>query len=163
VPCLRLCTGLLLLFIEKNAKSVSGFASRLRFYLLEGQCLMDSSLAVGTGKTEIIAARPERRIHARHHCHELYGTALEVGAEQAWWAHVVDVSKEGIGLTLPQSLRLGTILTLDLRTLIERDLPPLRVRVVRVTLEREGRWRTGCVFVGTPDDAQFQSLTRNGP
>src|SRR5437667_238481 len=72
-------------------------------------------------------------------CRPMVGAADTTG----WLARVRDISQGGIALILRQKFDLGTGLFIHLAT-NAGEVRSLSARVVRVTLERDGCWITGC-------------------
>jgi hypothetical protein len=79
------------------------------------------------------------------------------GAEYGWLGRVRDISQGGIALILRRQMQPETDLIIDLATR-DGEVRSLPARVVRVTLERNGCWITGCEFASTLSQEKLQSF-----
>ena len=73
-------------------------------------------------------------------------------------AWVLDLSRGGLALLVPNSLLEGTVLFVELESLPEA--PPVRVwaNVVRCEPDEGGEWRVGCELVNPLSEKQLESL-----
>lgn len=101
----------------------------------------------------------ERRASVRYLCSlETACKTSAYGKEQRWAATVRDISKEGMGLTVPQKFEPGTVLGVEL-TNSEVDISYIvSAKVVHSHPQPDGAWRAGCVFIRKLTDEELQSL-----
>ena len=86
--------------------------------------------------------------------------SFRAGADTTGWlGRVRDISQGGIALVLRQKFDLGTDLFIDLAT-NAGEVRSLAAQVVRVTLERDGCWITGCEFASTLGVDDLQTFVR---
>jgi hypothetical protein len=69
---------------------------------------------------------------------------LPDGSSVDAWAH--NLSDNGIGLTMEQSLEVGTLIQIRLRGTDASLTVSLRARVAHATADLDGSWRVGCEF-----------------
>src|SRR5437870_98046 len=90
----------------------------------------------------------ERRAWVRHPCKlDSPQHVIDAETECGWWATILDVSRGGIGLRVPQRIKPATMLILERPTRQGCPGRALPVRVVDATASSEGGWRLGCQFV----------------
>jgi hypothetical protein len=102
---------------------------------------------------------PERRAWVRHVCkfdspHRVIDTETECG----WWATVLNVSRGGIGLRLPQRIEPGVTLILERPARHGWPGRAMPVRVVDATAAAEGGWLLGCQFVYPLSQQDMEAL-----
>jgi hypothetical protein len=95
--------------------------------------------------TRTPAQRPERRRYARHLCNPR--PVLNLLVRPSFFcgrALVHDASPGGVGLLVPQPLKVGSVLALQLREAPHGTSCTLLVRVVHATPFPAGGWLIGC-------------------
>jgi hypothetical protein len=86
----------------------------------------------------------ERRSSVRYLCTDGCFAAVQSAGDVCLPAHVLDVSREGLGLILPKPVAPETILGVELHAK-RRDLPCfLLARVIHVAEQTDGTWLVGC-------------------
>jgi hypothetical protein len=101
----------------------------------------------------------ERRAWVRYPCSlDLLHRIIDAETECGWWATVLDVSRGGIGLRLPQRIEPGVTLILERPARHGRPGRALPVRVVASTAAAEGGWRLGCQFVYPLSEQDMEAL-----
>jgi hypothetical protein len=102
---------------------------------------------------------PERRAWVRHPCNlDTPHPIIDAETEAGWWGTVVDVSRGGIALHLPQRIEPGTTLIVEAPAGHSWARHALPVRVVRATAAAEGRWLMGCQFVYPLSDQDVEAM-----
>jgi hypothetical protein len=81
------------------------------------------------------------------------------GTGNGWLGRIRDISQGGIALILRRQIQPETDLIVELATRAG-EVRSLPARVVRVTLERDGCWITGCAFASTLSPEDLQALVR---
>jgi len=102
----------------------------------------------------------ERRATLRHAPTER-DTFCQAGlgtSDQFWWfAKVIDISLEGVGLVTNQGFKPGEHLFVELAAADGSVARTLQVRVVHAS-EQPGGWILGCSFVDKLDAQELQAL-----
>src|SRR5438270_12982584 len=99
----------------------------------------------------------ERRATVRYQC-SCEASCSSLAPFERLHGRVRDVSTQGIGLLLRDSIREGTQLVIDLKTRNPGIYLTLLARVVRAREEGEGMWTIGCEFITIPTEEQLQAL-----
>jgi hypothetical protein len=104
-------------------------------------------------KPAVLAGKPgssllsgERRVSLRRRV-SLQVPCWLVDGGPVWKAHIRDISTLGIGMNLPQSVTIGSLLEMDLRSFTEVPVRRALARVVHICQEERGWWLVGCVFI----------------
>src|SRR5262249_53114060 len=99
----------------------------------------------------------ERRATVRYQC-SCEASCSSLAPFERLHGKVRDVSTQGIGLVLRDSIREGTQLVIDLKTRNPGIYLTLLARVVHTREEGEGAWTIGCEFITVPTEEQLQAL-----
>jgi hypothetical protein len=99
----------------------------------------------------------ERRVTVRYQC-SAEASCSSLAPIERLSGRVRDISKEGIGLVLGTSLRVGIDLIIELKTRTQGIGLTLMARVMHSTFEAEGNWIIGAKFLTTPTEEQIQAL-----
>jgi hypothetical protein len=102
---------------------------------------------------------PERRAWVRHPCNlDTPHSIIDAVTECGWWAAVVNVSRSGIALRVPQLIGPGSTLVVEAPSGHSWARHALPVRVVRATAIDGGRWLLGCQFVYPLSDEDVEAM-----
>lgn len=73
-----------------------------------------------------------------------------------WTGRIRDISSLGLGLVLPEEVRPGLLLDIDLENKSGNWLGAVRGRVVHTLRLADGSWLAGCAFVSELDNAELR-------
>lgn len=76
----------------------------------------------------------------------------------AWPIRVTNISTGGIALHAGEKFAIGTALTLGLRSLSNKTMAPVQVRVVHVTEQANGTYVLGVAFLTPLSDSEVQDM-----
>jgi hypothetical protein len=102
--------------------------------------------APGELRPASLSVNEERRSAVRHRVSFPVPCWLADGG-QVWKAHLRDISTLGVAMNLPQEVRIGSLLEIELQTVAATPIRRVMARVVHVEQEERGWWVTGCAFV----------------
>ena len=105
---------------------------------------------------DIEIPKRERRAWVRLSINKEAG-CLPAGGDYGWLGRVRNISQGGVALILRRQMQLDTDLIIELATRAG-EVRSLPARVVRVMLERDGCWITGCQFASTLSPEELQSF-----
>ena len=100
----------------------------------------------------------DRREFERHLCSlEATTHVVEPGQALSWGAVVNDISPGGLNLTLCFPFRLGTFLSIDLKT-ANGMVRTVMARVIHVHDRADGMWRLGCQFLRPLSESDIELI-----
>jgi hypothetical protein len=104
---------------------------------------------------------PERRCAVRHLCHAADWTvAVEVSDQEERWSAVVrDVSVSGMGLVVGKLCDPGTLLEVEIESVLR--VPSLSMRVVRMRKQAANSWLLGCLLAEQLSADGLEALLAN--